>query len=103
MDDHDWVEVQKFFREAIKEALAAERKLIEDAIDKHARGSDHLALKAMIEHEARQAEREERRQKRFDQIRTTVIGGVVLGLLFWIGSGFLQLVSYIWKHLPHGN
>jgi len=98
MTEDQWEQV---IRQAIKEALAAERALIEEAIEKHARGADHLALKAMIKHEADQAAREEKAQKRWDQVRTTVIGGVVLGLLFWIGSGAMHFIQWVWQHMPH--
>ena len=99
MEDAEWDKIKTFIHDTIKEALAEERKLLEHALEKHSRGQDHLYLKGLQEREAASAAREEQRQKRWDQIRTTVVGGAILGLLFWIGSGAMSLFQWMLKHI----
>lgn len=103
MEDAEWDKIKTFIHNSIKEALAEERHILEQALNKHARGDDHLYLKELQEREFKQAQREEQKQKRWDQIRTTVIGGAILGLLFWIGSGALALFQWVMKHVPIGH
>ncbi len=91
MNTEDWEKIRELIHDAVKEAIEGERLLVETAIDKHARSSDHIAFKLFVK-------REERRQNRWDVIMNSVVGTVAIGLLYWVGSHVLGFIAYLAKH-----
>ena len=85
-EDRAWIKV--LVHEAVGEAMAAERKLVEAAIKAHEDGSDHDALRAFVADV-------ERKRDQWDRIKTSVIGGFVLLVLGWVGSHTIDIARWV--------
>jgi hypothetical protein len=87
-EDRAWIKL--LVHEAVAEAMAAEREMVLTAIDTHTKGEDHAAFRAFIAAEARKTEM-------WQKIKTSVLGAVIIGVLFWVGDHFLDIVGWVWK------
>jgi hypothetical protein len=64
---------------------------VNTAIEKHARGEDHIALRAMVK-------RQVRIQEQWDKFKVSVLGALTIGILFWVGSIVASVL-----HIKIGN
>ena len=87
-EDRAWIKV--LVHEAVTEAMSAERKLVEAAIQAHEDGADHDALRAFVADV-------DRKRDQWDKIKTSVVGAVIIGILYWVGSHTIDIAAWIVK------
>jgi hypothetical protein len=85
-DERSWI--SKLIHDAVRESFATERQLVIMAIDQHAHGDDHVAFRAFIADL-------ERKQLRWDKITTSVVGAMIIGVLYWVGSHTIEIAAWI--------
>ena len=68
--------------------MKSERLLVEAAIDKHVTSDEHVAFRALVD-EINQ------KKKRWDTITTSVLGALIIGVLYWVGSHVIEIASWI--------
>ena len=85
-EDRAWIKL--LVHEAVTEAMAAERELVKMAIDTHSKGEDHIAFRAYISDV-------ERKREQWDKIKTSIIGAIAIGGLFWVGSHVVDIAGWI--------
>lgn len=90
LDEEERAWITKLIQDAVKEAMKAERKLLETAIGMHERGDDHIAFRAFIA-------REERNREMWEKIKTSVLGAIIIGLLYWVGSHVIDIAVWVVK------
>lgn len=88
-EERAWIE--QLIHEAVREGMQAERKLLEAAIGLHEKGDDHIAFRAFIA-------REERNQEMWHKIKTSVVGALIIGTLYWVGSHAIEIAVWIVKN-----
>ena len=71
--------------------MKAERQLVEAAIEKHARSDDHIALRAFVLDV-------QRKKERWDKLTTSVLGAVIIDILFWVGSHAIEFAAWMAKN-----
>ena len=88
-EERAWI--KQLIHDAVAEAMQAERKLLETAIGAHERSDDHVAFRVFIAGE-------KRKQEQWDKIRTSVLGAIIIGVLFWIGSHVIEIAKWVVKN-----
>ena len=86
--DREWIKL--LVHEAVSEAMAAERELVRAAVEAHESGADHAAFRTFIDSE-------NRKQEQWDKIKTSVIGAMIIGVLFWVGSHTIDIAAWVLK------
>jgi hypothetical protein len=91
MDESDKAWIKQLIHDSVREAMQAERQLVEVAIESHARSDDHIAFKAFMLDV-------QRKREMWDKLKVSVLGAVIIGALFWVGSHAIDIAAWMVKN-----
>jgi hypothetical protein len=84
--DKEWI--RSLVHDIVAQSMETEREIVVIAMREHEKGDDHLAFRAFITDL-------DRKQARWDKITTSVIGAMIIGVLYWVGSHTIDIASWI--------